>query len=227
MAKETFRIESGKISADSIRDPTIICGYQGTGLVGALVVNHLIEEMAFSEIGSSQLREVPPVIALRQGRMFKPMSVLYNKEKNLIVIFILAPTAGIEWEIADTVETVSKNLKAKETIITDGITINSKDPVYYLSNYCNSNDCENLNKKIKPVKNSVVGGVTSALLMKDMKVLCFLGNLMGEANNQEFLSPVKSAVNVLDVLNWYLKLRIDTSKLEKLGEQMEKELETD
>ena len=80
------------------------------------------------------------------------MSVLYNKENNIIVVFVLAPTAGIEWEIADAIEEISKSKKAKETIVTDGITVKSGEAVYYLSNYCSSNDCLNLNKKIKPIK---------------------------------------------------------------------------
>ncbi len=235
MRKNKVEINHGEVSRNSIKEPTIICGYQGFGMVGPLVVNHLIEEMGFQEIGSSQLREVPPVIAYRNGKMMKPMSVLYNKKHNIIVIFILAPAGGIEWEIADTIEKVAKNMDAKQVIIADGTRIESEKKVHYLSNFCDKNDCANIEKKAEPVKNAIVGGVTSALLMKDMNVLCFLGNLYQEDQEQGnaipempgtgMMSPAKSAVNVIEVYNWYLKLKINTNKLVELGDKMEKEFQ--
>ncbi len=222
---DELTLDHGGMKKDSINKPRIICGYQGFGMVGALAVNHLIEELDFHPIGSSQLREVPPVMAFKDGRMYKPLSILYNKKNNIVVIFILAPTHGIEWEIADTIEKIAKGVNSDEIIITDGITINSDDRMFYLSNYCSKNECKRLNKNAKPVKNSVVEGVTSALLMKDLNVLCFLGNLVQSKDDRQPMPPAKAAVNVIGTLNWYLDLKIGTKKLEELGDKMQQEFQ--
>ena len=224
---QDIKLEDGeKIHLERpIIGPTIICGFQGFGMVGALVVNHLIDEMDFKEIGSSQLREVPPLIVFKGKRILKPVSIFFNSINNIVLISILAPTVGIEWNIADMIETIAKSMKAKEIIIPDGIIAEDHQSIFYISNFG-----KDLQSIAKPVENSVVAGVTSALLMKrNLPVLCLLGNMKSDkfgamAAAAPVLTSGITATNLVKVINRYLNLDVSTERLEQASKDMEKEL---
>lgn len=200
-----------------IKNPTIICGYNGDGFVGALAINHIVEQMKFEEVGSSQLREVPPILAVKDNRMMKPLSLLYDKKNNLLAIFILAPTLGIEWDIADVIEKVYNDTQAKQIVVADGISVGRSDHIFYISN--------RKHKKLsyaQNLTNSMIGGLTAALLMKDLKVIAFLGKF--DPSDPQKIVPAHTAANVVNGLNNYLGIKVDTKKLEQLGDKMQQEL---
>jgi len=207
-----------------IQNPTIICGYNSTGFVGSLIINQLIEQMNFKEVGNSQLREVSPTVALKEGKVLKPISILHNKEHNILLIFVLAPIQGIEWEISDLIETIYKETKAKELIIPDGFVGPTEGEVYYLSH---KNSDATIKKYAQRLNDAVLTGVIPALLLKDISLIGIFGNLSSSEHAQikatSGIPSNKIAIKVVDVLNPYLNLSIDTKKLEEMGEEIEKE----
>ncbi len=217
---QKIRLEQKNSSA--IKNPKIICGYQGFGLVGALTLNNLIENLDFEQVGSSELRLAPPMLTIKEGRMLKPLSILHNKESNIIAISILAPSQGMEWAVADLIERIYKDLGASEIVVADGIAAKDESDLFYISNYCKSNVCKKIESYATSLQNAVVGGTTAALLMKGLDVLCFLGNLKA---GKQSISPASSAANVTRGINNYLGMDIEIKNLEELGEKMEQELE--
>lgn len=213
-------IKDGEARKDSIRSPTLLCGYQGFGLVGALAVNHLIEQMDFREIGGSQLREVPPIITLKDGKILKPLSIFYNEENNIVAVIVVAPSMGIEWQIADIIKKLYDKMEAKEIVVAEGISSGTEDKAYYITNYGIAKEKIGA---VKPLESSIISGVTSALLMTDAKVLCMLGNLPVSKDSR--VTPANAAAEVIGNLNSYLGLKVGTEQLEKLGEDMESQMQ--
>ena len=212
---------------EDIKNPTVICGYKSSGMVGALVANQLLDEMDFKEVGSCQLRKIPPVLAIRKDRMLKPMSMFYNKENNLLLIFILAPSVGVSWEVSDIIEEISKQTQAKEIIVPEGILIKEQEKdTFYLSNH---EVDEKIKNKYSRLERSVLMGITSALMIKkELPVLCLFGN-MGKATKAKvklakWVPSNKSAAHVIDALNYYLDLDLDKDSLIERGNKVEKQL---
>jgi uncharacterized protein len=212
---------------EKIREPTIICGFKNFGLVGNLVVNQFIKDMSFKEVGSCKLKEIPPIMTLQEGKIFKPVNFLYNEKKNILLVFIIVPTKGIEWEIAEIIEDLYEKTKAKEILIPDGIRTKSKDDVFYVSNFKDDKKLKGLGTQLE---NSVIMGVSAALLMdKDLPVICILGKARkGKENTIKGVRGIPSAnaaANIINVLNEYLDVDINIEDLKKRAEKIEKALE--
>jgi len=176
-----------------------------------------MNKMKFEDIGSCQLEQVPPVIAMEKGNMFKPISFLYNEDKNLVLIFVLAPTLNMEWKIARIIENLYKSSKAKEILVVDGVSSQSKDEIYYASNSVGSPAFG------KSIDNSIIMGVGAALLMnKEVPVTCIFGNLgIPTADAMADITSPKAAVKVIDKLNGYLGIYVDSSEITETGKRME------
>jgi uncharacterized protein len=211
-----------------IKKPTIICGFKGFGLVGNLVVNQFIKDLPFKQVGSYKLKDIPPIMTLQDGRIFKPINFLYNKKKNIVLVFIIVPTVGIEWEIAEIIENLYKKTKAKEIIVPDGIKIKSKNELFYISNFKDEKKLKDLGIQLK---NSVIMGVSAALLMnKDLSVICLLGKV--RKNKKRRIRSVRgvpsttAAVNIINVLNEYLDVNVNVKDLKKRAQKIERALES-
>ncbi len=215
----------GKFNTDKEFDnPTIICGYKGAGMVGALVADHLMKELDFEEIGSICLREVPPIIAVRDDRVLKPVEILYNKKNNILLVFILAPTKGMEWEISDIVEEVYQKTGAKQIVVPEGVLTGLDENLFYFANF--ETEREN---PAKPLKNSVISGIASALTLKEnMNVLILFGNMGGKTQAQMKaagkIPSNKAAAYVVEGINKYLGTEIGTEALKERGEDIEEQL---
>ena len=68
-------------------------------------------------------REHLPTIAIHQGEIIDPISIYYNKKANLVIIHSITNAAGIEWQAAEMISAIVKDLDAKEIICVEGVGI--------------------------------------------------------------------------------------------------------
>jgi uncharacterized protein len=98
------------------KNPVIIEGFPGFGLVGTISTEFLIKHLDAKKIGHIRLDEVPPVVAVHDSEAIEPLGIFYAKKKNLIILHALANVQGFEWQITDLLVKMAKELKAKEII---------------------------------------------------------------------------------------------------------------
>src|SRR3989344_7706884 len=103
------------------KNPTIIEGFPGFGLVGTIATEFLIKHLDAEQIGIIRMEEVPPVIAVHKGKPVEPLGIFYAKKENLIILHALTSVQGFEWELAEALTNMSKELKAKEIISLEGV----------------------------------------------------------------------------------------------------------
>src|SRR3989344_7961935 len=184
----------------------IIAGFPGVGLVGTITTEFLIEHLNAEQIGKIKIEETPPIVAVHQGKVVEPIGIFYNKKHNLIILHALTSINNIEWQLADEICYIMKELKAKEVISIEGIgSTNTENPnVYFLSNLSSVSkklDLENL-------KEGIVMGVTGALLLKSCLILTCLF-----AETHSNLPDSRAAANIIKTLDKYLGLKIDYKPL--------------
>ena len=200
------------------KNPIIIEGFPGFGLVGTIATEFLIRHLGAKEIGRIRVKEVPPVIAVHEGRAVEPLGIFYDSKHNIVILHALTSVAGIEWEIADHVVELAKDLKAKEVISIEGIGANEEvskgDGVFYIG----------CNKKLagtgaQQLKEGIIMGVSGALLVKRSINSTFI---FAEAAST--LPDSRAAAKIIDVLDKYLGLKIDPKPLLKKAEEFEGKL---
>lgn len=199
----------------------IIEGFPGFGLIGTITTEFLIEHLKCEKIGRLYFEDLPATLAIHQGKLIDPVSIYYNKEYNMVIIHSITATSGVEWLAADIIEKLAKQLDAKEIISIEGVgsTFPDSQRVFY---YSNKNTKTNIlqSANVDPLDEGIIMGVTSALMLKVFET--HLTALFAETHSN--LPDSKGAAKIIEVLDKYLKLKIDPQPLMEKAEKFEEKL---
>ncbi|MBL7050752.1 proteasome assembly chaperone family protein [Candidatus Woesearchaeota archaeon] len=205
------------------KNPILIEGFPGFGLIGTIATEYLIEHLDCELIGRYWFEDLPATIAIHEGKMVNPVGIFYNKKNNIVIIHSIAGATGVEWKAADFVFDIAKTLDVKEIISLEGVgstTLNEDTNVFY---HINKEQKRNKIEKmeIKPLKEGIIMGITSALMViirEKIPMTCFF------AETHTSLPDSKAAAKVIEVLDKYLGLNVDYKPLLKQAEKFEDKL---
>jgi len=202
------------------KNPTIIEGFPGFGLVGTIATEYLVKHLDAKQIGRIRIQEIPPVVAVHQGEPVEPIGVFYSKKHNIIIIYALSSIQGLEWGLAEALVKIAKDLNAKEIISLEGVgsqTATKDSRTFFMGN----------NKKLKSIKNlvplkeGIIMGVTGALLLrKDINITCLF------AETHSALPDSRAAAKIIEALDSYLGLKIDYKPLLEKAEEFESKIKS-
>lgn len=205
------------------RRPIIIEGFPGFGLVGTIATGFLIDHLEAKPIGKIWSKDISPMVAVHGSKIIKPLEIYYNRKHNIIILNALTNVTGIEWNIAETVTKIAKELRAKEIISIEGVasmgTPKKKPQAFY---YATKKKNKKRFKEIgaKPLKEGVVLGVTAAVLLKTEKTpfTCIFAETFSS------LPDSKAAAKIIEILDDYLDLNVDYKPLLKKAKEFEAKL---
>ena len=197
----------------------IIAGFPGFGLIGTITTEFLIEHLNAVQIGKIRIDELPPVVAVHQGKVIEPLGVFYDKKYNLVILHALTSINNIEWQLELQISKLIEELKAKQIITIEGIG-NAENPnpnVYFLNK--GKEDIKKLN--LQPLKEGIIIGVSGALLLKNRENLLALF-----AETHSALPDSRAAARVIGILDKYLNLKIDYKPLLEKATKFENKIKT-
>ncbi|MCF7798561.1 PAC2 family protein [Candidatus Woesearchaeota archaeon] len=180
---------------------TLIEGFPGFGLVGTIVTEYLLEHLPCEQIGELMYDELPATVAIHKGKLVHPMGVFYNKKYNVVILHAILDIRGHEWAIAQAVEKLVKTLEVKEILSIEGVTGDGSDELFCFQN----KKFETLGAK--PVEESVIIGVTAALLLRQKKMSCLF------AQTHSNMPDSRAAAKIIELLDKYLGFKLDTKPL--------------
>ena len=202
------------------KNPIIIEGFPGFGLVGTITTGFLIDHLKAKPIGMLWSDELAPIIAIHGSEVMLPLQICYDAVHNIIILHALSNVAGMEWKIAEAVLKIAKELKAKEIVSVEGIgsaEISEPTAFFYSTHEKGRKRFEKLG--VKMLKEGIVVGVSGALLLKtEIPFSC----LFAETHSQ--LPDSKAAAKIIETLDAYLGLKVDYRPLLKTAEKVEEKL---
>ncbi|AJF62873.1 MAG: hypothetical protein QT11_C0001G0734 [archaeon GW2011_AR20] len=203
------------------KNPRLIEGFPGFGFVSTITTEFLIEHLNAKQIGRIESNHIMPMVAMHNSKLVDPLGIFYDPAHNLVIFHAITNVAGLEWELAEKLNALAKELKVKEVISIEGVASNSEDPrAFFYSNI--SKSTELLKKiKIEPLKEGIIMGVTGALLLKSKLPM---SAIFVETHSQ--LPDSRAAAKVIEVLDKYLNLKVDYKPLLEKAEQFESKLKT-
>ncbi|MFP4401531.1 MAG: proteasome assembly chaperone family protein [Candidatus Woesearchaeota archaeon] len=210
------------------KNATIIEGFPGFGLIGTICTEYLINHLQTEQIGSFWFEDMPAAVAIHGGKLVPPIEFHYNKKYNVVILHALSAPSGTEWKISDLVMKVADELKAKEILSMEGVgsqeAMNPQMGIkmgdgdgktfYYTTN---SKQEAKLKLVAEPIKESIILGVTGALLLKEKETP--MSALFVETSSS--LPDSKAAAQMITMLDKYLGLKVDPKPLLKTAEQFE------
>lgn len=205
--------------------PIIIEGFPGVGLVGTIATEFLIDHLKARQIGNIWSDKLPPLTAIHENKVVQPLGVFYSEKHNIMILHAISGVQGIEWEVADEILKIANELNAYELISLESVGTMSQEmsPEAPTKSFFYA-DNEEARKKLKeagaePLKEGIIMGVTGALLLKaKMRHVC----IFAETHSQ--LPDSKAAAKIVEILNHYLGLQIDTKPLIESAKKFEQKL---
>jgi len=206
------------------KNPIIIEGFPGFGLVGTIATEFLLDHLKTEKIGKIWVEELPAMVAIHEGEVVEPIGIFYNKEYNVVIIHAISVTAGIEWKLTDAIVDIAKQLNAKEIISLEGIG-STAPPTEGTKAFHYTSD-EKKDEKLKnagseALKEGIIMGTTGLLMLKAQKeipVSCIFAETRSE------LPDSKAAAKVIEILDKYIGLKVDYKPLIKQAEKFEEKL---
>jgi uncharacterized protein len=207
-----------------IKNPTIIQGFPGFGLVGTIATEYLVEHLDCELIARYWFEELPATIAIHAGKMVDPIGIFYNKKYNLIIVHAILTTANIEWKIADLIEDLAKQTSAKEIICLEGVgsagqAKDDKQPKKTFFFTTSATQEKKISKFATKLNEGIVVGATSALLLKSNKTITSFF-----ADTKSNLPDSKAAASLITTLDTYLGLKVDPKPLLETAKKFEEKL---
>lgn len=203
------------------KSPIIINGFPGFGLVGTIATEFLLEHLETKCIGHLWLKDIQPMIAIHEEKVVHPMGLFYNSKYNLLVVHVVAATSGIEWKLGEGIMDIAKQLNAKEIISLEGVSTNEDvvDPKTFFFASDDKKKQELVRLGLEPLKEGIILGVTSALLLKSKTpTTCIF------VETHSNMPDSKAAAKIVETLDKYLGLDVDYDPLLKKAEIFEDHL---
>jgi uncharacterized protein len=204
------------------KNPIIIEGFPGFGLVGTISSEFLIEHLKCEVIGSLFLDEIPAMIAIHDSKVIQPMGIYYNKEYNIVFIHGITVVQGVEWKIVDAILELATQLGVKEIISLEGVgsmTAQENPQVFYYTN--KSDNAKKLEKAgLKQMKEGIIMGVSGAMLYKGQS----FANTCLFSETASNMPDSTAAAKIIEALDKYLGLDVDYKPLLKQAEKFEEKV---
>ncbi|HUT80976.1 MAG TPA: PAC2 family protein [Candidatus Bathyarchaeia archaeon] len=213
------------ICKSDIKVKTILVGFPGMGLAGAIAAQHISEELKLETIGFVEGLVIPPVAVFLDGYLRHPYRIM-GKEGLDLVIFIGESAVSAEgaYYIANAVLDWATQHGTEEIIILDGFAFldpSDEANVYLVAEPEIKEKAEKL--KIPPLRSGYIKGFAGAMLNKtmasDIDGLAFL------VGTRPDLPDPGSAAALIEAVNHYKGLKVQTDTLVKQQESIKRKLQ--
>lgn len=208
----------------SLKNPTIIIGFPGTGLVGSVAASQIVDSLKAEFGGHISSPDFAPLAAIHDYRPLPAARIHYSEKENLIIIISeMTIPIGSSNELADKIYAFSKAVNASSIISLGGISLNEEqNEVYIVSSDKEMIKQANEKKFAKPIREGATTGVTGILLTKGTLENFPITTILAESS-EEYLDP-KAASRVIKALSKIMGIAINTNRLDREAKSMAEDI---
>ncbi|MDV4342830.1 proteasome assembly chaperone family protein [Methanoculleus sp. YWC-01] len=189
-------------------EKTVLIGFPGSGLVGSIALQYLVEQMDFEQIGSITSKYFPPVALMSKGVINAPVR-LYEKDHLAAVVSDVPIHPAICYEVANGIMDWLTRFDVREIVTIAGIITNEPEKrVFGVAT--SSGVLQRLEDQTIILPMGSISGVAASILT-ECKTRGIPGmGLLGETVNTP--DPRSSAATI-EVLNKIYNLNLDIQPL--------------
>lgn len=205
------------------KDPILIEGFPGIGLVGNIASQQIIEELDMEYIGSIESRYFPPIAVLYEGLVNMPVRIYENESHNIIMVVSDIPiNPSVSYDVSKALVGWAKSVGVKEVVSIAGIATMS-DEYKVFGAATNEDMLERIKDHVEIFQMGTISGISGSVMAE-----CFMQNipaisLLGATKTQN--PDPRAAAVVVNVLNSMYGFSIDTEDLIEQAEKIEIEMQ--
>jgi len=208
------------------RNPVVIEGFPGVGLVGSIAAQQIIHELDMDYLGTIHSKYFPPVAMLLDGRVNMPVRIYESAKNELIVVVSDIPIhPSIAYVVSKSLIDWAVSINAREVVSVAGIPLENEGHVVFGA-ATTDEGIENIKKFVEIFQMGTISGIAGSIVTE-----CASRNfpaipaisLLGSTHSQN-PDPL-AAVAVIKVINDLYNLSIDTEKLVREAGHIEIEMQ--
>jgi len=204
------------------KNPVLIEGFPGIGLVGNIASQHMIDELNMEHIGSIKSRYFPSIAVLYEGLINMPVRIYENLEHNLIIVISDIPIIhSISYDVSNALVDWAKSINVREFVSIAGIAVMDKGNKVFGA-ATTPEMLERIRDKIGISHMGSISGISGSIMSKCLLHGIPALNLLGATMTQN--PDSRAASNVIEVLNELYGLSLNTQELIEQAERIEIEL---
>ncbi|MBD3228182.1 MAG: proteasome assembly chaperone family protein [Candidatus Lokiarchaeota archaeon] len=196
-----------------LKNPLILTGFSGPGLVGLIANRHIIEQLDLQEIAYIKTRHIRPAVVFIDGTLRHPFRIYANKDGDLCVIICEIPFnyKGI-FPISSKIVDWTEKHDAKEIIILGSIALRGipkERKTYFIAGPERSKDFDNNDSEA--VSSGIIQGIAGGLLNE-----CLARKISGLAlltPAPSFMPDPEGAATVIQKINKFYDLNVNVEDL--------------
>lgn len=217
--------EDVKITTDGVKskEPLLIEGFPGIGLVGNIASQQIIEELSMEYIGSMESRFFPPIAVLYEGLINMPVRIYESEEHNLIMVVSDIPISpSASYDVSKVLIDWAASIGVKEVISIAGIATMA-DEAKVFGAATTEGMLEKIENSVEIFQMGTISGISGSIMSE-----CFIQDipaisLLGATRSQN--PDPRAAAAVISVLNSIYGYSIDTESLIEQAERIEVEMQ--
>jgi len=213
-----------KITVEKLesKNPTIICGFPGMGLIGNIVTQYLMDQFKIEQRGIIESRLFPPIAIVFSGLVKTPVRIYEDTSRELVLIFSDIPIDPIiSGEVGRTIINWAKTVNPKEVIVIAGLATTGEEHRVFGA-AATAEDLEKLKDKALVFEVGTISGVPGVIMNEcqnnNIPAICLLGETRG-ANPDP-----RSAAEVVKTLKKIYDWQLEIEPLIKEADQIEQML---
>ena len=195
---------------------TVIIGFPGSGLVGSIALQYLVEQMEFEHIGNVTSKYFPPMAMMLNGIVNAPVR-FYQKDSYMVIVADVPVHPMICYEVADGILEWVSQFKVKEIVSIAGMITNMPEKrVFGVST--NEISLKRIEDNVLILPMGSISGIPGSILTEcKVREIPAIG-LLGETIQAP---DPRAAASVIGVLNKIYGFDVDVSPLLEQATEIE------
>lgn len=205
-----------------LKDPIIIEGFPGIGMIGTITASYLAEKLDMRLIGYFSSPHFPPIAAIHDYVPVSPARIYASEKHNLIVVFseLVIPMHAVT-ELSEKIIEFARESNAKSIYSFAGIASPAPDQKMYVIASSRDKGEELHTQGFELVKEGATQGVSGVLIAECAAAKIPAVNYMVQTNSP--LDPRRAAM-LLDKVMPSLGVNLDTKPLVEEADKIEVKL---
>ncbi|HTY90057.1 MAG TPA: proteasome assembly chaperone family protein [Methanocella sp.] len=206
------------------KNPIIICGFPGMGLVGNIVSQFLMDQFNMTNCGYVESRLFPPVAIVYGGLVKNPVRIYENAEQEIMIVFSDIPIDPvISGEVGRSIIKWADTVKPKEVITIAGLATTGEEHRVFAAG-ATQDDLVKFKDDALLFEVGTISGVPGVIMNECrnhyIPAVCILGETRGA--NPDPRSSAELVKVLAKVYGWKINVDILIKEADQIEQMMHK-----
>jgi uncharacterized protein len=213
-----------KVETLECKNPTIICGFPGMGLVGNIVAQFLMDQFQMKLCGYMESRLFPPIAIIYSGLAKSPVRIYENPEREIVIVFSEIPIDPIiSGEVGRSIIKWAKNVNPKEVIAIAGLATTGEERRVFAAG-ASVDDLKKVRDKALIFEVGTISGVPGVVLNEcqngNIPAICLLGETRSANPDPRAAAEVVKAIAA--IYGWDIKVDLLLKEADQIEQMLHK-----